>query len=144
MDRTRSAESVYRERATPVDDMQSWGKYMEVDGRGGSEYRIVNLQYCEDGLMDVNDDVAGTAAAFGDDIAILGLASALQRDVNVVQARGGGFQEREQESFPPAPRYQIVKGLAHSDRTAPGRHRQSAFHSPGIRDCECCHGTAPA
>lgn len=87
MDPTRAAESVYRERATPVDDMQSWARFMEVDGRGGSEWRCVTLQHCEEGLLDVRADVAGTAAAFGDDIAILGLASALQREIHVVQAR---------------------------------------------------------
>lgn len=97
MDRTRAAESVYRERATPVDDMQSWARYMEVDGRGGSEWRCVALQYCEEGLLDVRDDVAGTAAAFGDDIAIQGLCSALRRDIHVVQARayGGGGKEAQ-------------------------------------------------
>ena len=45
-------------------------------------------QYCEEGLLDAAEDAAGLSAAFGDDIAICGLASELRRDVVVVQVHG--------------------------------------------------------
>ncbi len=77
MTRSRAAELVYGERATPVvrfprlcahtsyrrrqqrssvrtlchppqqNDVQSWAQYMACDGLGGSEYRCVALKYCE-------------------------------------------------------------------------------------------------
>ena len=44
MDRVRAAESVFKERCIPVDDVQSWARYMAIDGSGTSEYRTITLQ----------------------------------------------------------------------------------------------------
>ena len=88
MDRTRAAEVVYNERGTPVNDVSSWAQLMACDGLGGSEFRAVVLRYCEDGLIDVEEDVAGISATFGDELALLGLACELRRPIHVVQAHG--------------------------------------------------------
>ncbi len=72
---------------------------MAVDGAGGSEHRVITLKYCEgalrpagagrircktashmcwcafcttDGLLDVDEDLAGTSASFGDELALCG------------------------------------------------------------------------
>jgi len=88
MDRARAAELVYGERATPVSDVQSWAFLMACDGLGGSEHRAVVMRYCEDGLVDVEEDLAGTSATFGDELALLGLTCDLRRPIHVVQAHG--------------------------------------------------------
>ena len=132
---------------------------MACDGGGGSEYRIVTLRYCEgafswrmpclagislilcspaEGLLDVEDDLAGGTAAFGDELALLGvcpwlalhhtrepadirlhhsagLATELRRCIYVVQAHGtdAGLGEAEGALFflPHAP-------LAHAAEAA--------------------------
>lgn len=88
MDRARAAEVVYNERGTPVNDVQSWAQLMACDGLGGSEFRAVVMRYCEDGLLDVEEDAAGVSATFGDELALLGLACELRRPIHVVQAHG--------------------------------------------------------
>ena len=88
MDRSRAAEVVYGERATPVNDVQSWAFLMACDGLGGSEFRAVVMRYCEEGLLDVEEDLAGASATFGDELALLGLTCDLRRPIHVVQAHG--------------------------------------------------------
>jgi hypothetical protein len=77
-------------------DVQTWAQFMAVDGAGGSEHRVITLKYCEgalrlagagrmqnrishvvclcttDGLLDVDEDLAGTSASFGDELALCG------------------------------------------------------------------------
>jgi len=101
MERARAAELVYNERGSPVDDVQSWARLMACDGLGGGEYRAVVLRYCEDGLLDVDDDLAGSSATFGDELALLGLACELRRPIHVVQAHGedAGLGSDDQSLF---------------------------------------------
>jgi hypothetical protein len=41
-----------------------------------------------DGLLDVDEDLGGTAAAFGDELALFGLACELRRCIHVIQVHG--------------------------------------------------------
>lgn len=89
MSKDAAAESVYKERCQAVDDGASWAKYMSITGSCTDEFDIITLQYTEDGLLSVDANREGRAAAFGDDIAIQCLASEYEREVFVVQAHGG-------------------------------------------------------
>lgn len=80
-----AAESIYKERCMVVDDGESWGKYMSISGVPEDEYDIITLQYTEEGLLTVDENRDGRAAAFGDDIAIESLATEFKREVYVVR-----------------------------------------------------------
>lgn len=86
--RDQAAESIYKERCIPVDDAESWAKYMSIAGTGNEEYDIITLSYLKDGLMSVDDNREGRAAAFGDDIAIECLANEFEREIFVVRNFG--------------------------------------------------------
>ncbi|KAL3818712.1 hypothetical protein ACJIZ3_004617 [Penstemon smallii] len=88
MQREMAAESLYKERCIAVDDGPSWSKYMSISGSPDDEYDIINLQYTEEGLLTVDENRDGHAAAFGDDIAIECLATEFKREIFVVQAHG--------------------------------------------------------
>ncbi|WOL12858.1 hypothetical protein Cni_G21626 [Canna indica] len=59
---------------------------MSTSGSLDDEYDIITLQYTDDGLLSIDENRNGIAAAFGDDIAIESLATELQREVYVGQA----------------------------------------------------------
>lgn len=80
-----AAESIYKERCISVDDGPSWVKYMSISGSPADEYDIITLQYTEDGLLSVEENREGHAAAFGDDIAIESLATEFKREIYVVR-----------------------------------------------------------
>lgn len=80
-----AAESIYKERCLAVDDGLSWAKYMSISGSPDDEYNIINLQYTEEGLLTVDENRGGHAAAFGDDIAIECLATEFKREIFVVR-----------------------------------------------------------
>lgn len=84
------AESIYKERCLPVNDGSSWAKYMSISGSPDDEYDIITLQYTEEGLLSVDENREGHAAAFGDDIAIECLATEFNREIYVV-SRSLGF-----------------------------------------------------
>ncbi|KAL6011645.1 hypothetical protein ACLOJK_002093 [Asimina triloba] len=86
--RETAAESIYKERCMAVDDGPSWAKYMSISGSPEDEYDIITLQYTEEGLLTVDENREGHAAAFGDDIAIEFLATEFKREIYVVQAHG--------------------------------------------------------
>ncbi|CAM6124110.1 unnamed protein product [Calypogeia fissa] len=86
--REAAAESIYKERGIPVDNADSWSKYMSLAGALSEEYDIINLQYTEEGLFNVDEHRDGGAAAFGDDIAIECLANEFEREIFVMQAHG--------------------------------------------------------
>ena len=88
--REAAAESVFKERCEAVIDGTSWAHYMAVSGSGADEYDIVSLQYTSDGLMAVDENREGRAAAFGDDIAIECAATELGREIWVVRGGDGG------------------------------------------------------
>ncbi|KAK9090079.1 hypothetical protein Sjap_023256 [Stephania japonica] len=88
LQREVAAESIYRERCIGVTDGSSWAKYMSISGSLEDDYDIVTLQYTEEGLLSVDENREGHAAAFGDDIAIESLATEFQREAFVVQAHG--------------------------------------------------------
>lgn len=88
MTRDAAAETVYKERCIAVNDGPSWAKYMSVGGNADDEHDIITLQYTEDGLLTVDENREGRAAAFGDDIAIESLATEFEREIFVVQAHG--------------------------------------------------------
>jgi hypothetical protein len=79
-----AAETVYKEHCIPVKNGETWAKYMSIGGDAKDEYDIITLQYTEDGLLSVDENRDGRAAAFGDDIAIESLASEYQREIFVV------------------------------------------------------------
>lgn len=83
--RELAAESIYKERCIAVDDGPSWAKYMLISGSPDDEYNIINLQYTEDGLLTIDENRDGRAAAFGDDIAIECLATEFKREIFVVR-----------------------------------------------------------
>eukprot|EP00252_Welwitschia_mirabilis_P026026 TRINITY_DN8338_c0_g2_i2.p1 TRINITY_DN8338_c0_g2~~TRINITY_DN8338_c0_g2_i2.p1 ORF type:complete len:299 (-),score=38.07 TRINITY_DN8338_c0_g2_i2:475-1371(-) len=87
MEREVAAESIYKERCISVDDGASWAKYMSVSGSPEDEYDIITLQYAQDGLLSVDENRAGRAAAFGDDIAIESLATEFKREIFVAWRR---------------------------------------------------------
>lgn len=88
MQRELAAESIYNERCIAVDNGPNWAKYMSISGSPDDEYNIITLQYTEDGLLTVDENRDGRAAAFGDDIAIECLATEFKREIFVVQAHG--------------------------------------------------------
>eukprot|EP00897_Mesotaenium_endlicherianum_P007782 jgi/Mesen1/7031/ME000366S06235 len=88
MSRELAAEVVYKERCTAVNDGESWASYMSVSGSPSDEHDIISLQYTEEGLLTIDENIQGRAAAFGDDIAIESLATECQREIFVLQAHG--------------------------------------------------------
>ncbi|CAK9228295.1 unnamed protein product [Sphagnum troendelagicum] len=86
--RDSAAESIMKDHCIPVADGESWAKYMSLSGSYNDEYDIITLQYTEEGLLGVDENREGRAAAFGDDIAIQCLASEYEREIFVVQAHG--------------------------------------------------------
>eukprot|EP00850_Spirogloea_muscicola_P007531 SM000038S14344 [mRNA] locus=s38:330883:332218:- [translate_table: standard] len=86
--RDAAAEAVFKERCVPVRDGPSWADYMSTSGRPTDEYDIVALQYTQEGLLSVDENSDGGAAAFGDDIAIECLATEYCREIYVMQAHG--------------------------------------------------------
>ncbi|WVZ07617.1 hypothetical protein V8G54_020963 [Vigna mungo] len=87
-----AAESIYKERCIPVSDGPSWAKYMLISGSPDDEYDIITLQYTEEGLLSVDENREGRAAAFGDDIAIECLATEFKREIYVVSNNFRSFQ----------------------------------------------------
>lgn len=80
-----AAETIYKERCIAVDDGPSWGKYMSTSGSEDDEYDVITLQYTEEGLLTVDENRDGRAAAFGDDIAIESIATEFKREIFVVR-----------------------------------------------------------
>ena len=79
-----AAETVYKEHCIPVNNGTTWARYMSIGGNAKDEYDIITLQYTEDGLLSVDENRDGHAAAFGDDIAIESLATEYRREIYVV------------------------------------------------------------
>ncbi|KAJ0436058.1 hypothetical protein HanIR_Chr17g0900231 [Helianthus annuus] len=88
MQRELAAESIYKERCIAVENGETWGKYMLISGSPDDEYNIITLQYTEEGLLTVDENREGHAAAFGDDIAIECIATEFKREIYVLQAHG--------------------------------------------------------
>ncbi|XP_078441356.1 gap junction beta-4 protein [Wolffia australiana] len=88
LQRETAAETIYKERCIPVGDASSWAKYMSISGSPEDEHDIITLQYTEEGLLTVDENREGHAAAFGDDIAIACLSTEFGREIFVVQAHG--------------------------------------------------------
>nr|GMD77549.1 Pleckstriny-like domain family A member [Ipomoea batatas] len=112
MQRELAAESIYKERCIAVDDGPSWAKYMLISGSPDDEYNIINLQYTEDGLLTIDENRDGRAAAFGDDIAIECLATEFKREIFVVQAHGSDAMVDEDNCvffLPHSPRSEICE-----------------------------------
>ncbi|KAL8121398.1 uncharacterized protein LOC141659063 [Apium graveolens] len=110
MQRELAAESIYRERCIAVEDGSSWAKYMSISGSADDEYDIISLQYTEEGLLTVDENREGHAAAFGDDIAIECLATEFKREIYVVQAHGSDAMVDEENCvffLPHRPRSEI-------------------------------------
>ena len=83
--REMAAETIYKERCIAVSSGDSWAKYMSISGSAEDEHDIITLQYMEEGLLTIDENRDGRAAAFGDDIAIECLATEFKRDVFVVK-----------------------------------------------------------
>jgi hypothetical protein len=81
-----AAETIYKERCITVDNGDSWAKYMSISGSSEDEHDIITLQYTEEGLLTIDENRDGRAAAFGDDIAIECLATEFKREVYVVKS----------------------------------------------------------
>jgi len=79
-----AAGTVYEELGERVDDLESWGRYMALDGSERDEHVVVTLQYVEEGLLSV--EVCQGQGAFGDDFSIEVLATEYQRDIYVVSS----------------------------------------------------------
>ncbi|OAY32312.1 uncharacterized protein LOC110628962 isoform X2 [Manihot esculenta] len=112
MQREMAAESIYKERCLPVNDGPSWAKYMSISGSTDDECDIITLQYTEEGLLSVDDNREGHAAAFGDDIAIECLATEFKREIYVVQAHGSDAMVDEENCvffLPHRPRSEICE-----------------------------------
>ncbi|XP_075504686.1 uncharacterized protein LOC142542120 [Primulina tabacum] len=112
MPRELAAESIYKERCVAVEDGPSWAKYMSISGSSHDEYDIINMQYTEDGLLTVDENRYGHAAAFGDDIAIECLATEYKREIFVVQAHGSDAMVDEENCvffLPHHPRSEICE-----------------------------------
>ncbi|CAM8951515.1 unnamed protein product [Rhodiola kirilowii] len=110
MQREFAAESIYKERCIAVEDGESWAKYMSVSGSPDDEHDIITLQYTEDGLLSVDENRNGHAAAFGDDIAIECLATEFKREIYVIQAHGSDAMVDEENCvffLPHRPRSEI-------------------------------------
>ncbi|XP_058086203.1 uncharacterized protein LOC131233497 [Magnolia sinica] len=111
LSRVAAAESVYKERCISVENGDSWAKYMSITGNTDDEYDIVSLHYTEEGLLSVDENRNGRAAAFGDDIAIETLATEFQREIFVVQVHGSDATLDEEAMLfflPHQPRGQIT------------------------------------
>lgn len=111
MQREMAAESIYKERCIPVIDGSSWAIYMSISGSSDDEYAIITLQYTEEGLLSVDENREGHAAAFGDDIAVECLATEFNREIFVVQAHGSDAMVDEENCvffLPHRPRSQIT------------------------------------
>ena len=78
-------ESIYKERCMAVDDGLGWAKYMSISGSPDDEQDVITLKYAEEGLLTVDENREGRAAAFGDDIAIECLATEFKREIYVVR-----------------------------------------------------------
>uniref|UniRef100_A0A5B7A3D5 Gap junction beta-4 protein n=1 Tax=Davidia involucrata TaxID=16924 RepID=A0A5B7A3D5_DAVIN len=112
MQREFAAESIYKERCIAVDDGPSWANYMSICGSPDDEYDIITLQYTEEGLLTVDENREGHAAAFGDDIAIECLATEFKREIYVVQAHGSDAMVDEENCvffLPHRPRSEICE-----------------------------------
>ncbi|KAL6193398.1 hypothetical protein ACLB2K_034482 [Fragaria x ananassa] len=112
MQRELAAESIYKERCISVSDGPSWAKYMLISGSPEDEYDIITLQYTEEGLLTIDENREGHAAAFGDDIAIECLATEFKREIYVVQAHGADAMVDEENCvffLPHRPRTQICE-----------------------------------
>ncbi|KAL2559962.1 hypothetical protein Fot_04701 [Forsythia ovata] len=112
MQRELAAESIYKERCIAVDDGPSWAKYMSISGCPDDEYDIITLQYTEEGLLTVDENRDGRAAAFGDDIAIECLATEFKREIFVVQAHGSDAMVDEENCvffLPHRPRSEVCE-----------------------------------
>ncbi|PIA33831.1 hypothetical protein AQUCO_04000122v1 [Aquilegia coerulea] len=110
LQREIAAETIYKERCIMVNDGLSWGKYMSISGSPLDEFDIITLQYTEEGLLSVDENRGGHAAAFGDDIAIESLATEFKREIYVVQAHGSDAMVEEENCvffLPHRPRSQI-------------------------------------
>jgi hypothetical protein len=59
---------------------------MSISGSAEDEHDIITLQYTEEGLLTIDENRDGRAAAFGDDIAIECLATEFKREVYVVKS----------------------------------------------------------
>ncbi|KAG0480675.1 hypothetical protein HPP92_011533 [Vanilla planifolia] len=88
LQREAAAETIYKERCIAVNDGHSWAKYMSISGSPEDIYDIITLQYTEGGLLNIDENRDGRAAAFGDDIAIESLATEFKREIYVVQSHG--------------------------------------------------------
>ncbi|KAF8399999.1 hypothetical protein HHK36_015872 [Tetracentron sinense] len=112
LQREMAAESIYKERCAAVDDGPNWAKYMSISGSPNDEYDIITLQYTEEGLLTVDENREGHAAAFGDDIAIVSLATEFKREIYVVQAHGSDAMVDEENCvffLPHRPRSEICE-----------------------------------
>ncbi|CAL5191405.1 unnamed protein product [Lathyrus oleraceus] len=112
MQREMAAESIYKERCIPVIDGPTWAKYMLISGSPDDDYDIITLQYTEEGLLSVDENREGRAAAFGDDIAIECLATEFKREIYVVQAHGSDAMVDEENCvffLPHRPRSEIAE-----------------------------------
>ncbi|KAG9455422.1 hypothetical protein H6P81_008326 [Aristolochia fimbriata] len=112
LSREAAAESIYKEKCLQVVNGNTWAKYMSVAGNPDDEYDIVSLHYTEEGLLSVDENRNGKAAAFGDDIAIEALATEFQREIFVVQAHGSDASSDEDGTLfflPHRPRGQILE-----------------------------------
>eukprot|EP00249_Psilotum_nudum_P018530 c26853_g1_i1 orf=597-1658(-) len=110
MIRETAAETIYNERCIPINDGHSWAKYMSLTGSPEEEYDIITLQYTQEGLLSVDENREGRAAAFGDDIAIESLATEFEREIFVVQAHGADAMVSEENCvffLPHRPRGEI-------------------------------------
>ena len=81
-----AAETIYKERCIAVNNGENWAKYMSISGSAEDEHDIITLQYTEEGLLTIDENRDGRAAAFGDDIAIECLANEFKREVYVVKS----------------------------------------------------------
>lgn len=112
MQRELAAESIYKERCIAVDNGSSWAKYMSISGSPDDDYEIITLQYTDEGLLTVDENRDGHAAAFGDDIAIECLATEFKREIFVVQAHGSDAMVDEDNCvffLPHRPRSEICE-----------------------------------
>ncbi|CAL5395926.1 unnamed protein product [Camellia sinensis] len=112
MQREFAAESIYKERCIAVDDGPSWAKYMSISGSPDDEHDIITLQYTVEGLLTVDENREGHAAAFGDDLAIECLATEFKREIYVVQAHGSDAMVDEENCvffLPHHPRSEICQ-----------------------------------
>ncbi|XP_020570730.1 uncharacterized protein LOC110017911 [Phalaenopsis equestris] len=112
LQREVAAQSIYQERCIAVNDVHSWAKFMSISGSMEDEYDIITLQYTEEGLLTIDENRDGRAAAFGDDIAIENLATEFKREIFVIQSHGSDAMVDEEHCvffFPHRPRGEICE-----------------------------------